>query len=157
MRKALLLLPFIIALCGLTQAPFDANSVPKARAARKVAIDACSARTDFKSSTEVVDCVMMADSDFAHAIRLNDSKILGDYIAGVKSLDADNVAGTLKPGDIAKRFQLLQGSFFKAMDDRYAEYETSMTQDMVNAAGQPHASPGMGNMGMMNNMNGMGY
>src|SRR5580704_16220664 len=83
MRKALLLLPFIIALSGFTQPPFDANSVQKARAARKLAIDACGARKDFKSSADVVDCVATADSDFAHAVRLNDSKILGDYMAGV--------------------------------------------------------------------------
>jgi hypothetical protein len=152
MRKALLLLPCIIALCGFTQPPFDANSVTKARAARKLAIDVCGARKDFKSSAEVVDCVAAADSDFAHAVRLNDSKILGDYLAGVKSLDADILAGKLKPEELAKTFRGLQGSFFKAMNDKYAEYQASMTQDMANAAGQPAAKPAMGNMGMMNSM-----
>jgi hypothetical protein len=155
MRKAALLLPFMILLCGFARAPFDADSVPRARTARQQAIDACRARTDFKTSADAVDCVTTADSDFAHAVRFNDSKILSEYMTGVKSLDADIVAGKLQPADIAKNFQLLQARFFKAMNDEYADYQASMAQDLTSEAVQSHAPPGMG-MGMMGSMDGMG-
>src|SRR5476649_865836 len=102
MRKLLPLLPCLIALCGFAQAPFDADAVPKASAARKQAIEACSARTDFKSSAEVIDCVVAADSAFAHAVHLSDSRILNTYLTGMKALDAGIVAGSVKPDEIAK-------------------------------------------------------
>jgi len=138
------------------QAPFDVNAVTKADAARKQSLEVCGARTDFKSSTEVVDCVVAADSAFAHAVHLNDQRLLDDYTTGVKALDAGIVAGTLKPDDIGKNFRALQDKFFKAIKDQYAEYQASVAEDLRSAADQSRATTSMDHgMGMTGNMVGM--
>jgi hypothetical protein len=156
MRKLLLLLPCLIPLCGFAQAPFDANAVTKASAARKLATAACGARTDFKTSADVIDCVVAADSNFAHAIHLNDPQLLDEYVTGVKALDAGIVAGSIKLDDIARNFRALQDKFFKAMNDEYAEYQASLAEALNSTAGKPPAQTGMDRgMGMMDNMNGM--
>jgi len=160
MRKLLLLLPCLMLLCGFAAAPFDADAVPKADAARKQALAACNARTDFKSTADVIDCVVAADRDFAHAVRLTNSKPLDDYTAGVKTLDAGIAAGTVKPDEVAKNFHALQTGFFKAMNSLYADYEANMAQDFASES-RDQGTTGMrsGSMDGMNNMgmNGMGY
>ena len=157
MRKLLLFLPCLIPLCGFAQAPFDTNAVAKAADARKQSLEACGTRTDFKSSTEVVDCVVAADSAFAHAIHLSDPRLLDDYTNGVKALDAGIVAGSLKPDDIGKNFRALQDKFFKAIKDQYAEYQASVAEDLSSAADQARATTSMDHgMGNMSGMSGMG-
>jgi hypothetical protein len=154
MRALLPLLPSLLLLCGFLPAPFDAEAVPHASAARKEAIAACGARKDFKSSAEVIDCLAMADSAFAHAIRLGNAKMLDDYLAGMKALEGRIVAGSIKPDEIAASFHGLQDGFFKALNDQFGDYQASLAQDM--ASGQPRSPSGMtGNMDTMSNMGGM--
>jgi len=156
MRKLLLLLPFLIPMCGFTQAPYDVSAVTKAGTARKQALETCGARTDFKSSAEVIDCVVVADNNFAHAVHLSDPKLFEDYATGVKALDANIVAGTLKPDDIGKNFRALQDAFFKGMRERYADYQASLAEDLKSANDEARTTTGMNSgMSMMDNMNGM--
>ncbi len=155
MRKLLLLLPCLVPLCGFAQPPFDASAATKAGAARKQSLEACGARTDFKSSTEVVDCVVAADKVFAHAVHLRDPKLLDDYAVGIRALDAGIVTGSFKPEDIGKNFRALQDKFFKTMNEQYAEYQTSLAEDLSNAADQTRTMPGMDHgTSMTNNMSG---
>lgn len=155
MRKLLPLLPSLFLLCGFASAPFDADAVPHASAARKEAIAACSARKDFKSSAEVIGCIVAADSAFAHAIHLGNARTLNDYLAGMKMLEGRIVTGSIKPEEIANDFHGLQDGFFKAMNDQYSDYQASLAQDLA-GSGQPRSPSGMtGNMDTMSNMGGM--
>jgi hypothetical protein len=108
----------------------------------------------------VIDCVVTADRDFAHAVRLSDSKLLDEYAAGVKTLDAAIAAGTIKPDEVGKNFRALQAAFFKAMNSQYADYQANMAQDFASESrdhGTDMRSGGMSSMDGMNNMGGMGY
>lgn len=157
MRKTLLFLPCLVLLCGFAVAPFEANSVPKANTARKQALEACNARKDYKSTAEVIDCVVTADREFAHAVRLTDLKPLDDYAAAVKVLDDGIAAGTVKPDEVGKNFHAIQATFFKAMDRLYADYEFKMAQDFAAQSNdQNNAGMHAGGMNSMDNMGGMG-
>jgi hypothetical protein len=157
MRKLLLLLPGLALHCGFGIAPFDVTEVPKADAARKQALAACRACTDFKSDAEVIDCVVAADREFARRVRLEDRKLIDDYSARVKLLDADIGAGTLKPGEASVRFRVLQAGFFKAINDGYVAYQADAAQDLVRETNEAAERSAMQmKSGGMDSMNGMG-
>jgi hypothetical protein len=156
MRASLLFLPCLTLLCGFATAPFDADAVPKANQARKQALDACNARKDFKSTAEVIGCIVDADRAFAHAVRLIDSRPLDNYTAAIKTLDDGIAAGTVKPADVAKNFHDIQNGFFKALNGLYVDYESTMAQDYVAQSKDQDNGMRSGGMNSMDNMGGMG-
>jgi len=155
MRKLVLLVPCVILCGGLGVAPFDSAAVPKAIDARQAALKACATRTDFKSNNEVLDCLVAADQGFATAIHLRDSVILTSYTGRVKALESDIDKGAVKPADIMPRFHDAQNEFFKAVKDRYADYQADMAQDTAHDMNDA-AQRAQQQMRSMDDMNGMG-